>query len=89
MAESCEPHIIAVKIPNNSPSNTRNIRKIVVAGGETPEQSADKQTHSSLPQPHSVGHSQNFTTSHAGILRQYIILQARTIATMSVNMSKL
>ena len=33
-AESCVPHIIAVKMPNNSDSNNRNIRNIVVAAGE-------------------------------------------------------
>ena len=29
---------MAVNIPNNNPSNTRNIKNIVVAGGDTPEQ---------------------------------------------------
>ena len=38
IAVSCEPNIMAVNIPNNNPSNTRNIKNIVVAGGDTPEQ---------------------------------------------------
>ena len=33
---------MAVNIPNSRPSNTRNIRNIVVAGGDTPEQPATK-----------------------------------------------
>lgn len=40
MADTCVPHIIAVKIPNSSASKMRKIRKTVVAGGETPEQAA-------------------------------------------------
>jgi len=38
MADICEPHMMAVNIPNRSPSNTRNMRNMVVAGGDTPEQ---------------------------------------------------
>ena len=40
IAVSWEPNIIAVNIPNKRPSNTRNIKNIVVAGGDTPEQPA-------------------------------------------------
>ena len=39
---------MAVNIPNSRPSNTRNIRNIVVAGGDTPEQPANRQDMSLL-----------------------------------------
>ena len=34
MADSCVPHIIAVKMPNNNASKSRKMRKMVVAAGE-------------------------------------------------------
>ena len=42
MADNWDPHMIAVNMPNNKPSNTRKIRNIVVAGGDTPEQSVEE-----------------------------------------------
>ena len=40
MAESCVIHMIAVKSPYRSDSNTRNINRIVVAAGLNLAQSA-------------------------------------------------
>jgi hypothetical protein len=42
IADSCVPHIIAVKIPNSRPSKIRNIRNTVVAGGENPVHTENK-----------------------------------------------
>ena len=48
MADNWDPHMIAVNMPNNKPSNTRKIRNIVVAGGDTPEQSVEEKKKSQI-----------------------------------------
>lgn len=37
IADTWVPHIMAVKIPKRRASKIRNMRKTVVAGGDTPE----------------------------------------------------
>ena len=44
IADSWVPIMIAVNIPKRIASNMRNMRKMVVAGGETPEQSETRNT---------------------------------------------